>query len=119
EQRLAERSTGAAVGVQENAEAGRADARRIDELQHPLAMPLLRSGAFAQPTEFVVAHECEGIHIEKLLDLLALGRGQDGAIGSEELQAIPWGGIVAGGNLDGAGSVELAHGQAARRRRSD
>src|SRR5262245_30101824 len=60
-----------------------------------------------------------GASPEQLLDLLAFGGAEHAAIGTEELHAVPFGGIVAGGDLDAAGRAERADRQADRRRRRD
>src|SRR5438552_1118786 len=57
--------------------------------------------------------------IEFLAHLLTFLGGQHFAFVIEELESVPGGGIVAGGDLDATGCVELRDGHSEGRRRSD
>src|SRR5262249_14404989 len=97
---------------EEGLEAGAADAGAVHQPEDQVAVDLLRLAVVAYRPHLVPGRQPAGARLEQGLDLLAGGGGEDLAVGAEQLQAVPPGGVVAGGDLHAAGGLQGADGQA-------
>src|SRR5262249_17499100 len=110
QQKTTERAAGAAIGVEESAQSGGTDARRFDQLQDASAMQFSGLAVIVQRAQRVPWHPPTAAVLEQCLHLAPLGGAEDAAIKTEQFESVPRRGIVAGGDLDAAGRLQLAHG---------
>src|SRR5437588_1665142 len=117
QQALPGRAARASVGVEEGLELTCTNLRHIDQFQYALAVPIVRAGALGQAAQTIPRRPVKVPRLEKLLDLLAFCGGKDGTVGAKEFEPVPFGRVMAGGDLKAACRLEPAHGKAAGWRR--
>src|SRR6185436_570291 len=114
-----ERAAGAAVRVEEDAEAGRRHGRDADLIERTLRMFLVHFGRHVELADAVPRGAGEVAGFEQAANDRTVCGGEHGPVRTEHLEAVPRRRVVAGRDLDRASSVEMPHGEAAGRGRGD
>src|ERR1051326_5073284 len=87
EHALSQRSAGAAIGIEQDAQAACADARRLHELQDAVSVPFPRFTTLTELPQLLVADAGEADRVEALLDVVALARREHRVVAAKELEA--------------------------------